>query len=160
MLVLKKYTAKDYNLYSQLVFNEQTMNMGRIFTAEEASIFFQLILNCNAENNDYGFYKVYLVHNNASEYIGMGALTSNDDYNAVELEYMLFPQHWNKGYGTALVKLLVQKAKEAQKSVDIIAITDPDNIYSKRILQHACFELVKQYVNDDGELAELYKLAR
>ena len=162
MLVLERYTAEDYNLYSQMVFNEQimNMNMGRVFTDEEASMFFQVILSCNAQNNEYGFYKVYSVHNNDREYIGMGALTWNDDCNAVEIEYMLLPQQWNKGYGTALVKLLVQKAKESKKGVDIVAITDPTNIYSKRILRHASFELVKQYVNDDGELAELYKLTK
>ena len=162
MLVLHKYTANDYTDYSRLVFNEQTMNMnmGRIFTDEEARSFFQVILSCNNENSPYGFYKVLLQDNNESEYVGMGALTWNEDYNAVEIEYMLLPQHWNKGYGTALVNLLLQMAKEMQENVDIIAITDPMNTFSKRILERAGFELVKQYVNDDGELAELYKLAR
>ncbi|MCH5152471.1 MAG: GNAT family N-acetyltransferase [Clostridiales bacterium] len=162
MLVLERYNADDYDLYSQLVFNEQTMNMnmGRVFNVEEASMFFQLILSCNAEHNDYGFYKVYSSYNNEREYIGMGALTLNDDYNAVEIEYMLLPQYWNKGYGTELVNLLLQKAKQMHKCVDIIAITDPMNTFSKRILERAGFELVKQYINDDGELAELYRLAR
>lgn len=42
MLELEKYTANDYSLYSEVVFNEQTMtmNMGRVFTDEEASMFF------------------------------------------------------------------------------------------------------------------------
>ena len=162
MLVLEKYTAEDYDLYSELVFNEQTMrmNMGRIFIEEEANMFFQVILSCNAENNDYGFYKVFSQHDNEREYIGLGALTWNDDYNAVEIEYMLLPQHWNKGYGTALANLLLQKTRKVQNDEDIIAITDPENTFSKRILQRIGFELVKQYVNDDGELAELYKLAK
>lgn len=158
MLKLDKYTEKDYALYSDVVFNEQTMtmNMGRVFTDEEARAFFEAILNCNAENDDLGFYKVYSTHDNASEYVGMGALTWNDDCNAVEIEYMLLPQYWNKGYGTALVNLLLQRARETHPESSVVAITDPANTYSKRILQRAGFEMVKQYVNDDNELAELY----
>lgn len=158
MLKLVKYTENDYPLYSDVVFNEQTMkmNMGRVFTDEEASMFFQVILSCNAENNEFGFYKVYLNYDSASEYIGMGALTCNDDYNAVEIEYMLLPQYWNKGYGTKLVNALLQKANKTHKDADIVAITDPANTYSKRILQRTGFEFVNQYVNDDNELAELY----
>jgi RimJ/RimL family protein N-acetyltransferase len=37
------------------------------------------------------------------------------------------------------------------------AITDPDNTFSKRILQKTGFALVKRYTNDDGEPAELYR---
>lgn len=69
---------------------------------------------------------------------------------------MLLPQYWNKGYGTNLVNLLLQKANETHKEAAIIAITNPTNTYSKRILQRAGFELVKQYVNEDNEPAELY----
>lgn len=90
MLMLEKYTEDDYPLYAQLVFNEQAMNMnlGRVFTEEEANLFFQMVLNCNAASPDLGFYKVFF----GKEYIGMGALNQNDAYNAVEIEYMLLPQ--------------------------------------------------------------------
>lgn len=154
MLTLEKYTENDYPLYAQLVFNEQAMNrnLGRVFTEEEADLFFRMVLRCNAESPDWGFYKVFF----GKAYIGMGALTPNDDYNAVEIEYMLLPDYWNQGHGTELVRLLLQKAKNAYPEADIAAITDPANTYSKRILQRAGFDLVKQYINDDGEPAELY----
>ena len=154
MLMLEKYTENDYPLYTQLVFNEQAMNinLGRVFTEEEANLFFQMVLNCNAESPDLGFYKVCL----GKEYIGMGALNQNDEYNAIEIEYMLLPQYWNQGHGTELVRLLLQKATDAYPNSDIAAITDPANIYSKRILHRVGFRFVKQYINDDGEPAELY----
>lgn len=158
MLNLEKYTENDYQLYSRLVFNEQVMNMnlGRIFTDEEASSFFEMMLSCNAESPDLGFYKLFSEQNGDGEYIGMGALNRNDDYGAIEIEYMLLPEYWNQGHGTALVKMLLQKANRAHSDADIVAITDPANTYSKRILQRAGFDLVKKYVNDDGEPAELY----
>lgn len=158
MLALEKYTANDYPLYPQLVFNEQTMNMnlGRVFTDDEADLFFQMVLRCNMANADLGFYKVLAKQGKDIQYIGMGALNWNDDYNAIEIEYMLLPQYWNQGHGTELVKLLLQTASEARPELDIVAITDPGNIYSKKLLQRAGFTFVRQYVNDDGELAELH----
>lgn len=162
MLKLEKYTDDDYPRYLQLVFNEQTMNMnlGRVFTHEEADLLFQMVLRCNAASPDLGFYKVFLGQGKDSEYIGMGALNWNDDYNAVEIEYMLLPRYWNQGHGTELVRLLLQRAGEANRETDIVAITDPANTYSKRILRRMCFKLAKRYVNDDGELAELYIKSR
>ena len=158
MLTLKKYTENDYDLYAKLVFNEQTMkmNLGRVFTDEEATMFFQMVLSCNAASPDLGFYQVLAGQGGEGEYIGMGALNWNDDYNAVEIEYMLLPSFWHQGYGTELVALLLQKASEAHRGADVVAITDPANVYSKRILKSAGFAFVKQYVNDDGEPAELY----
>lgn len=158
MLQLKKYTENDYSLYSQLVFNEPAMkmNLGRAFTDDEAASFFQMVLRCNIANPDLGYYMVFLKQDEGNPYIGMGALNQNDDYHAIEIEYMLLPPYWNQGHGTELVKQLLQMANEAYQEMDIIAITDPENTYSKKILQRVGFTLDRQYVNDDGDLAELY----
>ena len=154
MLILEKYTENDYPLYAQLVFNEPVMNMnlGRVFTEEEAYLFFQMVLSCNSADPDLGYYKVFL----GKDCIGMGALNPNDNDHTVEIEYMLLPQYWNQGHGTELVRLLLQKAQKSHPEKDVAAITDPANTYSKRILQRAGFGLVKQYINDDGAPAELY----
>lgn len=158
MLELEKYTEDDEALYSQLVFNEQTMNMnlGRVFTEDEASLFFQMMLRCNGEDPDLGYYKVFARQGENRSYIGMGALNWNDDDHAVEIEYMLLPAYWHQGNGTELVRLLLQMANQARQEPDVTAITDPENVYSKRLLQRAGFSLVRQYVNDDGDPAELY----
>lgn len=158
MLELEKYTEKDYPLYAQLVFNEQAMrmNLGRVFTDEEAASFFQMVLRCNAANPDTGFYQVLLRQGEDIQSIGMGALNWNDEHHAVEIEYMLLPRYWHQGHGTELVKLLLQMASKAHPAADILAMTDPENIYSKRLLLRAGFTFIKQYVNDDGEPAELY----
>ena len=126
----------------------------RIFTAEEAQLLFNAILEQNAEGTDFGFYKVFAVQNGREEFIGMGAITQNDEFDAPEIEYMLLPQFWNCGYGSELVGLLIEMAQDNAK---IVAITDPENIYSRRILLKKGFKSVRQYENDDGEQAELFQ---
>ena len=60
MIILEKYTERDFELYSELVFNEQVMNMnmGRVFTKEEADFFFKAILELNVNSSCLGYYKV------------------------------------------------------------------------------------------------------
>lgn len=41
---------------------------------------------------------------------------------------MLLPEYWHKGYGSELVKLLVNILEENYRDAKIIAITNPDNI--------------------------------
>jgi RimJ/RimL family protein N-acetyltransferase len=86
----------------------------------------------------------------------MGAINYNEEYEAVEIEYMLLPEYWNQGYGTELVEILIKMVSDARVSSSIIAISDPANSYSQRILVKKGFEVVKRYLNSDGELADLY----
>lgn len=159
MLTLEKYTESDFSLYAQIVFNEQVMrmNLGRVFTEEEANLFFQMVLRCNAAGSALGYDKVFLTQGSDRVYLGMGALNWNDDFHAVEMEYMLLPAYWHQGYGTELVGMLLQKARDACQATEVVAITDPANIRSKRLLQRVGFDFVRQYVNPDGETAELYR---
>ena len=155
---LEKYNVSDEPMYAQLVFNQEIMkmNLGRVFTVEEARMAFQTVIMQNASEPQLGVYKVYIGEND-EEYIGMGATCWNEEYSAVEIEYMLLPQYWNRGYGTALVKNLVHMAVTWKSGTNVIAITDPANICSQRILQKNGFVLIKQYLNQDGEAALLYQ---
>ena len=56
---LEKYDETDEALYSRLVFNEETMkmNLGRVFTEEEARMFFRAVLELNAAESYLGYYK-------------------------------------------------------------------------------------------------------
>lgn len=156
---LEKYDEADEALYSRLVFNEETMkmNLGRVFTEEEARMFFRAVLELNAAESSLGYYKVLISREGKIAYIGMGAISHNEEYDALEIEYMLLPEYWNQGYGTELAEILIKMASDAHIASGIIAITDPANRYSQRILVKNGFEFVKRYLNSDGELANLYR---
>lgn len=133
VLKLEKFAGKeDFKLFEMLVFDKtiMKMNLGRVFTYDEAQEFYQMLLSCNKEGKELGFYKVYLAATN--EFIGMGSINENEEYHALEIEYMLLPEYWHKGYGTNLVTLLISKIETFFNVSKIIAITDPDNIYSKK----------------------------
>ncbi len=156
MITLGKFTTADYPLFHTLVTNEPAMrmNLGRPLTKAEAEQFFEAVKWENAKDSALGYYKVFTLAQGSPSFLGMGVLQQNDDYQAIEVEYMLLPQYWNRGYGTALLRASIGLAVSFQSSCDLIAILDPQNTYSKRMLCHAG---EKQYLNAENDPVELYR---
>lgn len=156
MFTLEKFTTADYPLFHTLVTNEPAMrmNLGRPLTMAEAEQFFEAVKWENAKGSVLGYYKVFPLAQGSPTFLGMGVLQQNDDYQAIEAEYMLLPQYWNRGYGTALLRALIGLAVSFQSNCDLIAILDPQNTYSKRMLCHAG---EKQYLNAENDPVELYR---
>ena len=150
---LEKFRPEDRELYEELVFNEETMSMnyGRVFSKEEADMLFRYILDANSGNGLTGYYKVF-----TDEYIGLGALTFNEEECALEIEYMLLPEYWGLGYGSELAAILTGMAGDSGLASTVHAITDPDNGRSGKILLKNGFRLIKNYINEDDEPAVLY----
>lgn len=156
MITLGKFTTANYPLFHTLVTNEPAMrmNLGRPLTKAEAEQFFEAVKWENAKDSALGYYKVFTLAQGSPSFLGMGVLEQNDDYQAIEVEYMLLPQYGNRGYGTALLRALMGLAASFQSSCDLIAILDPQNTYSKRMLCHAG---EKQYLNAENDPVELYR---
>ena len=152
-MLLSKFTPADKPLYELLAFDEQAMGMnyGRVFTEDEAEFLFAAMLDANEKEGPFGYYKVF----DGGEFIGMGALAEAEDGGA-EIEYVLLPRFWGRGLGTELARALVEMAEEAGAE-RLAAITDPANERSRRILRGLGFGLVKSYINEDGDPAELYE---
>ena len=157
-LLLIKFGAKDKPLYDRLVFDQRVMNAnyGRVFTEREADELFAFVLAQNAEQTLFGFYKVYAMRGGMPVYIGLGAILSDEDDSA-ELEYMLLPAYWHQGYGAKLAAKLVESASSSPRVKRLVAITDPANVYSRRILTSLGFSMSKQGVNAEGERIETYQ---
>lgn len=153
MLKMEKFSdcAEDVALYNMLVLNETVMhmNLGRVFTPEEAEAFYRMMLSSGEEAEALGYFKVYDA--NTGVFLGMGAL--NGDGDTAEIEYMLLPEHWGQGYGTMLVAELLGKAR-SEGMTEIIALTDPDNAGSRKVLTRNGFVSEGVEINSDGEQVE------
>lgn len=155
---LERFTENDKSLLEELVFNGDTMkmNLGRVFTQEEADLFFRAVISVNGSGGKAGYYKVFACPKGKEEYIGMGALSFNEVYSAAEIEYMLLPQYWNRGYGTQLVRILTEMSENSGMSDFTVAIADPENMRSRKVLQKNGFVSARRFINDDREPAELF----
>lgn len=156
-ITLKKYASwEDFLAYWELVSNEKAMQMnyGRVFTQEEARYLYEYMLKINQEQDAYGYFKVS--HNTTNEYIGLGAAVLNENGMEAEIEYMLLPEYWGVGYGSGIVDVLFDKIIQTKMVKQVIAIVEPNNLASKKILMNHGFLSQKIYKTEDGSLAESF----
>lgn len=55
----------------------------------------------------------------------------------MEIGYMLKPSAWGKGYGTEIARCLVRFAFEDTLLQEVVAVTDPENLASQKVLTNA-----------------------
>lgn len=157
MIIFEKFHKDDISLYEKLVYNENVMkrNYGRVFTKQEADFLFMYIVEYNNMNENSGYYKVISQEHNC--FIGLGALVADNESKTAEVEYMILPEFWHHGFGTNILLELLDLSRN-MKLKRVEAITDPENVISRHILEKAAFSLEKEFINDDGDLAVLYCL--
>lgn len=168
---------KDYADFSQLAFDPKVMemNFGRVFTKEEAQAFFQGMVSLNRSQDMLpGYCKVLLCKNEKAGgdawvipaspcFIGMCGMNWNEEYKGVEIEYMLLPEYWHQGLGTEIVRRMLAYLETSRifgnKNTErtVIAITDPGNKASEKILRKFGFSCEKTYTVSDGSMARLYR---
>ncbi|MBZ9688545.1 GNAT family N-acetyltransferase [Clostridium estertheticum] len=156
-IYFKKFLSEDdFQYFLTLVSNEKimVMNYGRVFLLEEAKNYYKRLLENNNIHKEFGHFKVF--EKATDIFIGSGALSINDDFTEAEVEYLLLPEYWGKGYGSEIVGELLNKAEETKSIQQVTAITDPNNIGSKKILLNNGFISLKIYKIDDGSLAEMF----
>lgn len=138
-LILKHYTELDFDEYFQLVSNADVMKMvtGRPDLESEARKRFGEMLSDNIENSEIGRFKLSL--RSDGSFVGHSKLVMTKK-NEAEIGYLLMPEFWKQGYGTEIAKAMINLGKQVDIIHNLIAIIDPENMASKRILEKQGFQ--------------------
>jgi RimJ/RimL family protein N-acetyltransferase len=83
--------------------------------------------------NGYGLWRVDL--RDSGEAIGMCGLLKRDTLPDPDLGYAFLPRHWSRGYAAESGTAVLQHARDALALPRVLAITDPDNQSSIKVLQ-------------------------
>ncbi|REB07319.1 N-acetyltransferase [Sporosarcina sp. BI001-red] len=136
---LLKFQEVDFDKYYSLVSNDDIMAQitERAFLYNEAKISFQKLITRNEKHDEFGSYKIFDYLDET--FVGLGHLTLSEDKSSeAEIGYMLLPEYWGQGYGSATAKKLVEMAKPLDIKF-LTAIIDPENIPSRKILSNLGF---------------------
>lgn len=153
----EKFTVNDFQLYFKLVSNFEVMKMitEKSLTEKEADDDFDKVLKNNSIHPFLGTYKVF---NSSHDFLGLAKLElkSIDDTEA-ELGYMLLPHFWGQGLGYIIAQALLKISLQEPKLRSLIAIIDPNNIASRKILLKNGFysKAFKDFDGLPGEILEL-----
>jgi len=141
-LSFKKFQEDEFDLYFQLASNEQVMHYitGKAVLEDNARIRYQAILNHNELHQELGYFKINLQSKHS--FIGLGKLEFTKEGEA-ELGYSMLPGFWGNGYGSEISAWLVEKALTIPSLKQLMAIIDPKNIASEKILSKQNFTLTE-----------------
>jgi ribosomal-protein-alanine N-acetyltransferase len=85
------------------------------------------------EKNGFGLYLVVLKETNES--IGMCGLIRREGLEDVDIGYALLPKFWSKGYAVEAARAVKEYAKDVVGLKRLVAIVDPANEGSIRVLE-------------------------
>lgn len=155
-LIYKKATESDRSNYLSWYTNETVMKFitGKALTEEEANARFEKAIKTNQKYPEVGFYSVKRKEDNT--FIGLVKLVYYKD-NQAEIGYGLMPEYWGNKYASEILKYFVNYSKRISKINELIAIVDPYNNASKKVLSDQSFKFYKKGFKDNRP-TEYYKL--
>jgi [ribosomal protein S5]-alanine N-acetyltransferase len=155
-LKFRKFEQADFISFLQLVSDEDVMRLitGRAFSEETAWKRFEDHLRINEAYPDLGYYFISVIA--TDQFIGLGKIVITKDDEA-EIGYSLLPEFWSKGFGSEICKELVGYCRTLTYIKKLIAITDPENMASGKILTKCNF-ILDEICMMDNLPAEIYRL--
>lgn len=154
-LILRQFTTDDALLILKLL-NEPSFiqNIGdrQVRTIEDACSYLVNGPLASYSKNGFGLWLVVLKE--TAEPIGMCGLIKRDNLKDVDIGYALLPHFWSKGYAVEAAQAVKAYAKDVIGLKRIVAITDPANEGSIRVLEKIGmrFESMVRLSPDDIEL--------
>lgn len=154
-LLIRPLAANDADFIVELLNDPSFIqNIGdrNVRTMEDAE---KYILNgpvASYEKNGFGLCLVVLKE--TGESIGMCGLIQRDQLDDVDLGYAYLPRFWGKGYAVEAAKATLEFGWQTVGLKRIVAITDPSNTPSNRVLEKLgfAFEKMVKIAADDIDL--------
>ena len=97
----------------------------------------------------YGFGLWLLRDRSTGAMVGRGGLqhTVIDGVDEIEIAWAIVPERWGEGLATELANLCVGLAFERLSALSVIAITLPDNIASRRVMEKCGMSFEREFVH-------------
>lgn len=154
-LVLRRFSPADapfiFDLVNQPSFIQNIGDRG-VRTLSDAEGYIENGPVASYARNGFGLWRVEL--KKSGESIGMCGLIKREALEDVDVGYAFLPQFWGQGYGIESVKGTLEFAKNIVRLKRVVAIVDPENQGSIRVLEKAGFRYEKmiRLSADDIEL--------
>lgn len=154
-LVLRPMSLEDAAFILELV-NEPSFiqNIGdrKVRSLEDAQSYIRNGPIASYERHGFGLYVMEMKETH--EPMGMCGLIKRDTLEDVDIGYALLPRFWSQGYAVEAAQAMKDYARDVIKLKRLVAITDPANQGSIRLLEKIGLRFVKmvRLSADDIEL--------
>lgn len=125
-----------------------------IYTREAALAYIQNSLQKSYEKNGYGLWLMQL--KDTSESIGMCGLVNRDSLDDIDIGFALLPTYERNGFTFEAAKATLQYAKNTLAIDKIVAITNPKNVASIRLLNKLGLQFEKEVQVTENDTVLLF----
>ena len=132
---MRKFTPDDLEKLIELRSDEEVIKYlgGRTLQNPEAiKKRLQFYLDCYEK---YGFGMCAMIWKETGEMFGWSGIQPLDDSDEIEVGYGMIKEFWGKGIGFECAKAWLKHGFEVAKLERIVAVADPDNKGSWRIME-------------------------
>ncbi len=152
----RRMDATDLNNFLRLIRQAEVMKYitGQPLSDENGRESFKKILNIIEANPQCGYFAVHQKTDHS--FTGYVKLVLKEKGKA-ELGYMFLPEFWGKGLGSEVIRRMLDFSHTVPEIKTVVAVTDPENLASKRILMKNGFQL-HETCQMEGLPAEIYQL--
>jgi RimJ/RimL family protein N-acetyltransferase len=152
-LLLRQFVPTDAAFILELL-NEPSFlqNIGDrgVRTLSDAERYIETGPAASYARNGFGLYLVEMKE--PHQPIGMCGLIKRDSLEDVDLGYAFLPRYWSKGYAIESVLAVMQYAKNIVRLERVVAVVDPNNQGSIRVLERAGFRFEKMVRLSAGDI--------
>jgi len=134
-LCLREFELNDHNFIFKLVNSPDWLKYigdKNVSTQDDAKKYLKTGPIKSYKNNGFGLWLVQL--KDSSIPIGMCGLINRKTLQNIDIGFALLPQHYGLGYGFEIAKATMSFATNTLNLKRIVAITDPDNFPSIKLL--------------------------
>ncbi|MEO2062272.1 MAG: GNAT family N-acetyltransferase [Christiangramia sp.] len=159
-LVLRPTDEQDAEFFFELLNSPKWLaNIGdrQVYSVETAERY--IAERIVAQREKFGYASFTLLRREDSVKIGVCGLYRRDGLQLVDLGFALLPKYEGFGYAFEACQELIQKASEDFKIEELAAITLPQNVASRKLLEKLGFQFEKFFhlPNDETELCYYLK---
>lgn len=104
----------------------------------------------------HGFGLGRVLRKDTAEVIGMCGLIKRPDFADVDIGYAFLPEHWGQGFAVEAVRGVLEMAGPVHGLQRVVAVVNPDNAESTRLLEKLGFvyEKMVRLVADEPEIRQ------
>lgn len=150
-IIIREFAPQELPLFSALFENEKVTRYLPYKTPDEYEEMFDKALS-DYKTGPFSRWGVFNAQNN--DLAGMCLVrVFLDNPDQLEIGYTLGEEYWGRGLGTEVCKALIEYCLSMHQQKDIVAVTDPENTGSQKVLMKNGFRRVENLVREGRELA-------
>ncbi len=159
-LTLREYTIDDATFIIELLNSEDWLKFignRNVKTIQDATNYITNTFIKGYQKHGFGFWMVEIT--TTKEPIGMCGITKRDGLDGIDIGFAFLSTFMGKGYSYEISKATLNYVLTTIKPPFVLAITNPDNIRSIKLLEKIGLQYQRKIkLTDDGMELNLYKV--